>query len=508
MTTEESEAIVRTTSGPVRGRKEGTLTVFRGIPFAAPPTGPARFQSPQPPTPWTATRDAYEFGPPPPQEAGLQGRSETTPTPDDDNWLTVNVWTPDPTPPTPRAVMVWFYGGAYRVGYSGSPGYDAQHLSRNGDIVVVTFNFRTGIEGFLHIDGAPANRGLLDQLAALKWIRDNITAFGGDPGNVTVFGESSGAGTIAALLAMPSAKGLFHRAITQSLPGTYFSVPLARDIAETIASEAGVRPTASDLATIAPRKLTEVREALAAKMPTNPRWGQVTLDVPYSPVVDGEILPATPWQAVSAGEARDIDLLIGHNSQEYRLFTVLGNLLARITDDQATAALRAYAPGGGESGERAYREAFPDATAQDLFERVQSDWLFAMPSLHLAEAQLKAGGQAHFYELDWTPPGLDGALRGCHGLDIPLLFGTYLADLAALLFPNAEIPADALTLTSHFQHSWSSFARTGTPGWPPFDLEHRLTQVLDTHTEVKPYPEETARGLWEGYEWLPFPLLT
>ncbi|MBP5938814.1 carboxylesterase/lipase family protein [Streptomyces acidiscabies] len=495
---------VRTTAGAVRGRREDGLTVFRGMPFAAPPVGSARFQAPTPPAPWAGVRDAYEFGPPPPQETGLQG----TPATGGDDWLTANVWTPEPAPQAPRPVMVWIYGGAYRGGHASSPGYDAQHLSRKGDVVVVTFNYRVGIEGFLHIEGAPANRGLLDQIAALEWVRDNIAEFGGDPGNVTVFGESAGAGSVAALLAAPSARGLFHRAIAQSIPVTYFSAPLARDIAAALAAEAGVRPTAADLATIPPRKLPEAGEALSAKMAAYTRWGQVApTSVPYSPVVDGDILPKTPWQAASAGEVRDIDLLIGHNSQEYRLFTVMGNLLGRITEDQATAALRMYAPGGGEPGERAYREAFPDATAQDLFERVQSDWLFAMPSLYLAEAQLAAGGSAHLYELTWTPPAHGGILRGCHALDVPLLFGTYAADMGAVVFPDGEVPPDAADLTARFQTSWTSFARTGDPGWAAYDLERGLTQILDTPSEVSRYPEETARGLWEGYEWEALPLV-
>ncbi|MEX3107580.1 carboxylesterase/lipase family protein [Streptomyces sp. ST1015] len=495
---------VRTTAGVVRGRREDGLTVFRGIPFAAPPVGPARFQAPTPPEPWTGVREAYEFGAPPPQEVVLPG----APTAEGDDWLTANVWTPDPAPRAPRAVMVWIHGGAYKTGFSGSPGYDAQHISRKGDVVVVTFNYRLGIEGFVHLEGAPANRGLLDQVAALEWVRDNIAEFGGDPGDVTVFGQSAGAGSIAALLAMPSARGLFHRAVAQSIPGVYFSAPLARDIAAALAAEAGVRPTAADLAAIPPRKLTGAGEALAAKMTTYTRWGQVApTAVPYAPVVDGEILPKTPWQAVSAGEARDIALLVGHNSQEYRLFTVMGNLLGRITEDQATAALRMYAPGAGEPGERAYREAFPGATAQDLFERVQSDWLFAMPSLHLAEAQLTAGGSAHLYELTWTPPAHGGILRGCHALDVPLLFGTYAADMGAIAFPDGEVPPDAADLTARFQTSWTSFARTGDPGWDAYDQESRLTQILDTPSQVTRYPEETARQLWEGYEWEALPLV-
>ncbi|WP_405768130.1 carboxylesterase family protein [Streptomyces sp. NBC_00080] len=502
--------VARTTVGAVRGRREEDLTVFRGIPFAAPPVGEARFQAPRPPRPWDGIREAYAFGPPPPQEAGIQGRAGIPDAPTGDDWLTVNVWTPDsePDPSAARPVMVWIYGGAYKLGHSGSPGYDAQHLARAGDLVVVTFNYRVGIEGFARIEGAPANRGLLDQVAALEWVRDNITAFGGDPGRVTVFGESAGAGSVASLLAMPSARGLFGRAIAQSVPGTYFSDELARDLASAIAAEAGLRPTAADLGAVDPRTLTEAGAALGAKMAQRvDRWGRVAPTVtPFSPVVDGEILPTTPWQALAAGAARDVELIVGHNAQEFRLFLVLGGLLGKVTEEQATAVLRLFAPGGGAEGEQAYRSAFPDADAGELYERVQSDWLFHIPSLRLAEAQVAGGGRAHVYELTWPAPGAGGTLGACHGLDIPLLFGTYAADLGNLLFAGAEVTDEARALTAQFQRSWTSFARTGDPGWPAYDPERRLVQVLDAEPEVRPYPEETSRRLWEGHGFPPLPL--
>ena len=261
-----AQPVVRTAAGAVRGRREGGLAVFRGIPFAEPPVGDARFQAPRPMRAWDGTRDAFAFGPPPPQEAGFQGRAILLDAPTGDDWLTVNVWTPDPDPAAHRPVMVWIYGGAYKLGHSGSPGYDARRIARDGDVVVVTLNYRVGIEGFTRIDGAPANRGLLDQVAALEWVRENVTAFGGDPGQVTVFGESAGAGSVASLLAMPSAAGLFRRAIAQSVPGTYFSDELAQDIAAAIAAEAGLRPTVADLSTVDPRQLPAAGEALSTKM--------------------------------------------------------------------------------------------------------------------------------------------------------------------------------------------------------------------------------------------------
>jgi para-nitrobenzyl esterase len=500
---------VRTVAGAVRGRAEDGLVVFRGIPFAEPPVGEARFQAPRPVRSWEGTREAYAFGPPPPQESAFQARAGAVETPTGDDWLTVNVWTPATDPAARRPVMVWIYGGAYKLGHAGSPGYDAQHLARAGDVVVVSLNYRVGIEGFALLEGAPANRGLLDQVAALEWVRDNITAFGGDPGQVTVFGESAGAGSVASLLAMPRARGLFRRAVAQSVPGTYFSAELARDIAVEIGKEAGLAPTAAALSAVDPRELPAAGERLSARMREyDDRWGQVAPTVtPFSPVVDGEVLPCTPWEALAAGAGREVDLLVGHNRDEFRLFLALGEQLGRITEEQAAAALRMFAP--GPDGERSYREAFPDATPTGLYERVQTDWLFNMPSLRLAEAQAAGGGRAHLYELTWTAPAFGGALGACHGLDIPLLFGTYEADLGALLFAGTGVPDEARALTALFQSAWTGFARTGDPGWPAFEPSGgRLTQVLDgAAPEVRPYPEEVSRRLWEGYDFLVLPLL-
>ncbi|WP_395574209.1 carboxylesterase/lipase family protein [Streptomyces sp. BK79] len=500
---EVPEPVVRTAVGQVRGRREDGLAVFRGIPFAEPPVGGLRFAAPRPARPWDGIREAYAFGPPPPQDMGLAGPAGALP--EGEDWLTVNVWTPAPDPAARRPVMVWIYGGAYKLGHSGSPGYDARRIAEDGDLVVVTLNYRVGMEGFAHIDGAPANRGLLDQVAALEWVRDNIAAFGGDPGRVTVFGESAGAGSVACLLSMPRAAGLFHRAIAQSVPGTFFSDALARDVGTALAAELGLGPTVADLAAVEPEQLVKAGQSLAPKMPGMvARWGQAAPTItPYAPVVDGDVLPDTPWRALASGASRDVELITGHNRDENRLFTAMAGKLGQISEERASAALRLYAPGG----EAAYRAAYPDASANDLYERVQTDWLFAMPSLHLAEAHLAGGGRAHVYELTWPAPGAGGALGACHALDVPLLFGTFRADLGLLLFEGAEPSAEALALSSRFRSAWTSFARTGDPGWPAYDTQRRLVQVLDAEPVVAPYPQEASRRLWEGYEFAALPLI-
>ena len=214
-----TEPVVRTAGGLVRGRAKDGVAVFRGIPFAQPPVGDLRFAAPRPARPWDGVREAAAFGPPPPQSGFLlTPMSPAAPDADPDDWLTVNVFSPD-LGAARLPVMVWIYGGAYRFGASSLLGYDGTPLARQ-NVVMVTFNHRIGVEGYAYLPGVPANRALLDQVAALRWVRENIAAFGGDPDRVTVFGESAGAGAIASLLVMPAAAGLFRRAIAQSVPGT------------------------------------------------------------------------------------------------------------------------------------------------------------------------------------------------------------------------------------------------------------------------------------------------
>lgn len=491
---------VRVTGGVVRGRVEDGLAVFRGIPFAAPPVGEHRFQAPAPVEDWAGVRDAFAFGPPAPQE--MMGMAAPPPgaegfqLAEGDDWLTVNVWTPDLS--GRRPVLVWIYGGAYKLGFSGSPGYDARLIAGDGDVVVVSLNYRLGIEGFAQLEGAPANRGLLDQVAALRWVRDNVAAFGGDPDQVTVFGESAGAGSIGALLAMPSATGLFGRAIIQSLPAVFYSPELAADIAGVIAAELGLRATVADLSTVDSRELPAAGAALAGKMRQYAdRWGMAAYTASqFAPVVDGDVLPTTPWQAVGAGAARDVELVIGHNQDEYRLFVAFAGLLGTVTDEQAALALRVFGP--GPDGERAYRDAFPDASAGRLHELVQSDWLFRMPAIHLADAQAAAGGTVHVYELTWQTPGSGGVMGACHGLDGPLVFGTPDQHLGLMLIGPDPAP-EATALSAAMRTAWTSFARTGDPGWPRYDTGQRLVQLFDAPTSVAPYPEQTSLRLWADH---------
>ncbi|HEY5978804.1 MAG TPA: carboxylesterase family protein [Microlunatus sp.] len=496
----------RTSLGRLRGRWETGSAVFRGIPFAEPPVGDLRFAAPRPAPAWSGTREARSFGPPPPQGGhfGMDAR------PDDaagDDWLTVNVWSPEPGPGGGLPVMVWIQGGAYVIGMSGLPEYDGGRLARDGGVVVVTFNYRVGIEGFAQLEGAPSNRGLLDQVAALEWVRDNIRAFGGDPDRVTVFGQSAGGGSVAALLAMDRAAGLFRRAVVQSMPGTFFSTELAADIAAACTAELGLRPSVADLAGVDPRRLATSADTVGATMDRRTsRWGRPAHRlIPFSPVVDGEVLTATPWQALADGRARDVDLLAGHTRDEQRLFTAMGGLLGEVTEELATTALEVLAPGPG--GARRYAEAFPASGPDELYELVNSDWLFRMPSLQLAEAQAAPGGRAFGYELTWPAPGLGGIFGACHGLDVPLVFGNLDRGQPAMLIGESPAP-EAEAMSAQMLRAWAAFAHRGDPGWPAYDTDRRLVQLFDTAPTVVADPEGRSRRIWASHSFPALPLIS
>jgi para-nitrobenzyl esterase len=465
--------VISTTGGPVRGRAEADLSVFRGIPYAT----ADRFAAPRPVEPWVGVRETTVFGPPPPQ-SGAFGMDATAQ--EDDGWLTVNVWSPDLAGALP--VMVWIQGGAYVFGTSGLPEYDGSTLARGG-VVLVTFNYRVGLEGFGYIVGTPPNRGLLDQVAALEWVRDNISGFGGDPGRVTVFGQSAGGGSVAALLAMPRAAGLFRRVIAQSVPGAFFTPALAADITRACATELDLEP--AGLVDAEPWLLPAAADEVMGRMTEHQdRWGPAAAaQIAMAPVVDGDVLPTTPWQGLTG----QVELMVGHTRDEQRLLSVATGMLGQVTGEQADATAETFAPDPD-----AYRASFTDPA--ELYEVVRSDWLFRMPSLHLALAQLAAGGRAYLYELAWPAPGMGGIFGACHGLDVPLVFGNLAAGQPALLIGAADNP-EAIALSEQLRSAWIAFATDGDPGWPSHDTG--ATRVFDVEPTTGPYPETASRRIWQ-----------
>jgi para-nitrobenzyl esterase len=224
----------------------------------------------------------------------------------------------------------------------------------------------------------------------------------------------------------------------------------------------------------------------------------------FAPVVDGDVLPASPWQALAAGVSRDVDLLVGHTRDEHRLFSLIDGVLGQVTEEQAENALHALAP--EPDGVRQYHESYPAAGPEKLYELVNSDWLFRMPSLHLARAHAAGGGLTYLYELTWTAPGMGGALGACHGLDVPLVFGNLSSGQPAMLIGQPP-SVEAESLSAWIRTAWTAFAAVGDPGWPEYDTERRQVQLLDTHLSVATYPEEASRLLWQQHTFSALPLI-
>ena len=488
---------VRTPSGTVRGAASGPVVAFKGVPYAAPPFGALRFAAPAPPEPWEGVRDCTAFGPTalkPPYPAPVDVLLPEPVVPGEDV-LTVNVWTPDPSASLP--VLVWVHGGAFVNGSGGVPQYDGTAFARDG-VVTVTFNYRLGVDGFCFFDdGGPEDRGLLDQVAALEWVRDNVAAFGGDPSRVTVAGESAGAMSVVSLMSMPRAAGLFQRAVVQSGSGHFALRPgTAAKVSAALAEQLQVPLTREALAAVDPVELVRAQQAVSARVQATPdpaQWGELVVNaMAWEPVVDGDVLPTLPVRAVEAGAAAGVDLLVGTNTDEHALFLVPSGVVDVVDDALLGMALAGY--GLSADALAAYRSDRPTATPGELLVAVASDWFFRVPALRLAEARAGAPGSTHVYEFAWPSPVMGGRLGACHALEIPFVFDTLAAPGSEWL--GGDAPPQELADVVH--RAWVDFVTTGDPGWPAYDLGTRPVQVFGTLTAVVPDPRGAQRAVWEG----------
>lgn len=517
-------ACVETSTGRVRGSFRGAgkqrpgVFVFRGIPYAAPPRGAARFQPPQPPQPWAGIRDATQSGPGAPQysipafswiNASAGKLSE--------DCLSLNVWTPAPASHSAiaanaaesgaRPVLVWLHGGAFLVGSGATPIYDGANLARRWDCVVVTINYRLGAIGFSHLNTLfpkefprASNLGLRDQIAALAWVRENIARFGGNPQNVTVFGQSAGGMSIGALLGAPKARALFHRAICMSgAADNLLSRAEAHGIAEKFMNELG-GPPPSELARI------PVAQILAAQTRTIRSLANMRRLMVFQPCIDRDLIPEHTLRALTRGAAKHIPLLTGTTLEEWKLFgwSDFGfgfnheRLIERFTE--VLPALP-RAPGAVMAA-RSYRKALGGRSAaqneKNVWHAFQSARVFHWPSAKLAEAQHTGGGSAHSYLVTWRAPMARNTLGSCHAIDIPFVFGNLRHPLAR---PLTGLRAEARRLARRMQRAWLGFARDGAPGhdelpeWPAYTPQHRRTMVLGQHCELAEAPLEAERQL-------------
>jgi para-nitrobenzyl esterase len=459
---------VTTRYGTVSGESADGVTRFLGIPYAASPTGPRRFKAPAPPAPWDGVRACTEFGATPPKPDYVAPFDTLLPEPNvpGDDWLTLNVWTPDPGGNAP--VMVWIHGGAFSNGNSAVRMYDGHAFARDS-VVLVSINYRLGVDGFALLPDAPPNRGLLDQVAALEWVRDNIAAFGGDPANVTIFGESAGAMSVTTLLGMPRARGLFGKVIAQSGAAQVGADPQdARLVTGELSATLGFDASAATLADLDLDKLitaqAAVRDALAAA-PDPARWGAsiVGTSMAFIPVIDGDVLPVHPLAALASGHGSDVTLMAGTNTEEFRLFFVPNGMAAMVTSE--TLPLFLGALGISQETAAVYQANRPGASAGDVLCALVTDRFFRNPTLAAAEARLGAGGtaQTYLYEFAWQSP-VQG-LGAAHAMEIPFVFDN-LASADAQAAIGTEPPGD---LAAAMHAAWIRFAETGDPGWQPFD---------------------------------------
>ena len=511
-----SQAVVETTAGKVSGYVRNGIFTYKGIPYAASVAGKARFQPPSQPTPWAGVRSSKQYGPTCPQvartgwandeEAWLFSWDDGQP---GEDCLRANVWTPGVNDNKKRPVMVWLHGGGFQAG-SGQelPSYDGENLARRGDVVIVSVNHRLGVLGYLNlaeVGGAAyasaANVGQLDLVAALEWVRDNIANFGGDPGNVTIFGQSGGGGKVSALLAMPAAKGLFHKAIVQSGSGLRMATPenTAKLAAATLAELGLNSSNLQQLHTLPVQTLIAAGAAGLRKLQSGgPGAGlrvfQKRADrAGWAPTVDGKILPTHPFDPAAPALSANVPMLIGTTLNEFTGGINNPNVDALTETELAERVTTMY----GDRAKQiiaAYRKANPKAKPFDIF-----SFISTVPTRHNAvtQAELKATqgtAPAYLYLFTWQTPVLDGRPRAFHCAELAFCFDNI--DRCVNMTGGG---ADARTLAAKVSEAWIAFARQGDPNhaglpkWPSYSADQGSTMIFDNKCEVQNDPDRAAR---------------
>ena len=507
--------VVETASGSVQGSIVEEVLAFKTIPYAASAAGANRFLPPQPLAPWSGVRDCSEFAGHAPQ-AGLRpptrpeledfsGPPDTSPETED--CLTLNVWTPGCDPAARRPVMVWLHGGAFAYGNANAPRLRGSRLAARNDVVVVCVNHRLNIFGHLDLSafgGEPfrlsGNAGTLDMVAALEWVRDHIAAFGGDPAKVTIFGESGGGAKVSTLLSMPRAKGLFHRAIIQS--GA--AVRLRTKDRALALTECVLRHLGSAAATTASLQAVAVADLLAAVEPAQKALGPSPTPLfdryPFGPVVDGDVLPAQPFDPVASEIMADIPLIIGDMKDETANFLAVVDAVWDRSLTEAEFRQRVEAVAGGNAGRAIalYERLYPELNPAERLIALTTDSNFRIRSLVLAQrrAALRRG-PVWMYSFEWETPVLGGRLKAPHAMDVPFVFNTLDLTDATGSQRDAQALADTMSAV------WTAFARNGRPdhasipAWPTYDAQTRATLMLSKVCRVDNDPRDNARRLWQ-----------
>lgn len=507
---EAATPVIATESGKVQGVEQGGIDAFLGVRYAAAPLGELRFKPPAEAPEWSGVADATGYGAPCMQLYSASGpnASEMTrqiqtifPTSteaklDNEDCLFLNIWTPEAGDNGKRPVLVWFHGGGYSYGSGGWLAYNGRNLAEKGDVVVVTFNHRLNAFGYLNLAekfgdefAASGNVGNLDLVRSLEWVRDNIAAFGGDPDNVTIMGESGGGSKVSHLMAMPSADGLFDKAIIQSGPGVFSGKPdEAAAYAAKILEEAGVE-TLEDLANL---RSDELVEAVRRATPSESAVGR---GPQFGPISDGTIIPRDPFLPSAPEQSRDVPVLIGYNKDEMTLFLAAQPWFGRLTDQTLTMMTKGM---GAEAvlAVDAYRTMYPDYSPTHLA-AIALGTRFVRGTYLLADQQSRtATAPVYVYRLTWETPIGGGILRSPHTLDIPLMFDN-AAESAAFVGTGAE----AQTMADMMSDAWLAFAKTGIPSssklpkWAAYTPTTRMVMELDLEPRLVSDPEKAIREL-------------
>jgi para-nitrobenzyl esterase len=474
--------LVSVSNGALRGVRVGESDRYLGIPYAAPPFGPRRFRPPEPAAPWRGVRDASRFGPTAPQSAYVGGLQRYLPTVEisGDDILTLNVWTPADRPADARLpVLVFVHGGALTRGSAALPGYDGGTFARAG-VVFVSLQYRVGQEGFAVLDDVPRNLGVLDQAAALRWVRREIDRFGGDPARVTAMGHSAGASTLTALLARPDAAELFDRVILQSGPLSAQTSEKAGRMTRAIARRLRVPATRGGFDSIEPAVLVREQTAIAAA--GSPLGGAPTVAL----AIGGDAVPHDPLTALVEGAGRGIPVMIGSTSEEYRLWFVPSGALGKVR--RSTLTLARIAARVPARVVRAHRSRRPEALPGEVLGEVMSDMLLRGPLTRFADSRTDAAAGTYVYEFRWRSP-LDG-MGAAHAMELGFVFDSLAApDSIALGGPDApQVLADAM------HRAWVAFVVDGDPGWERWSAR-RAVQAFDAdggHIDYAPRAEELA----------------
>lgn len=500
--------VVEITSGKIRGASAGGIHAFKGIPYGASTAGQNRFRPPRKATPWAAVRDALAYhGKAPQSPAQVKRRSEMDgilgpldTTQETEDCLTLNVWTPG-LGAGKRPVMVWLHGGAFAYGSGNRAVTDGANLARRGDVVVVSVNHRLNICGYLHLEdiggerfAGSGNAGSLDMIGALEWVRDNIAAFGGDPACVTIFGESGGGGKVSALLAMPAAKGLFHRAVIQSGAAVRFTTrERANALADAVVKQLG------GVDKLAEVPLSALLGAIVpASKAAGPRAFPLLDRYDFGPVVDGRLVTQHPAEPTTSSLGDDIPLMIGGTSREAALFLDDDAVWHRtLAEDQLRERVAAVAGADTDAALAIYQQRLPGASPADRLIEALTGSNFSVRTWLYAERRASRGGApVYHYSLEWNSPFAGGRMGAHHAMDLPFVFDTTDVPLSTKGADGAPELAVAMSAT------WAAFARTGNPAnaaipaWAAYTPDTRATMVFDTSCRAVNDPLREARALW------------